>query len=189
MADSLNAIGESFSPRTARMLDSFPMRVISLAAHRVLARLEIEVCRSSGRKNGSLVVTHDQFVDYGVHGHSVAPAIRELEALGLIEVTQEGRAGNAGYRLPNMFRLTFLPTWIGETRTPPTHEWKRFGTLAEAKQESDDARRAKPEAWRVRRAGMRMKPANADPEAAPFGRPRQWRRRSLDEIIGAGEAA
>ena len=38
-----------------------------------------------------------------------APALRELERLGFIEVTECGRAGNAENRKPNRFRITYCP--------------------------------------------------------------------------------
>ena len=52
-------------------------------------------------------VTYTDFVAYGVSKHAVAPALRELEALGFIEVTERGRGGNAEWRIPNKFRLTY----------------------------------------------------------------------------------
>jgi hypothetical protein len=37
-------------------------------------------------------------------------------------VTEAGRAGNADYRKPNLFRLTYKHT----NRSGPTHEWKKI---------------------------------------------------------------
>ena len=42
-----------------------------------------------------------------MHRTSVAPAIREAEALGFIRLTERGRGGNAEYGTPNLFFLTF----------------------------------------------------------------------------------
>jgi hypothetical protein len=50
----------------------------------------------------------------------IAPALRELVALGFVEITERGRAGNADWRRPNMFRLTYLPV----DNANPTHEWR-----------------------------------------------------------------
>ena len=124
-----NRIAEQFAPRTIRMLESPAYRALSLPAHRVLSRIEIELAHHGGRDNGKLPVTFDHFVEYGVRRHSVASAIRELEALGFIEVTEQGRAGNAEWRRPNKFRLT--NSYVG--RAQPTNEWARIKTDEDAK--------------------------------------------------------
>jgi len=132
-----NRIGEQFAARTIRMLESPAYRVLSIHAHRVLARIEIELAHHGGRENGKLPVTFDHFVEYGVRRHSVAPAIRELEALGFIEVTEQGRAGNAEWRRPNKFRITYRNV----DRAKPTNEWERIETDEEAEMIAKAARR------------------------------------------------
>ena len=47
------------------MLESPAYRVLSLSAHRVLARLEIEIGHHGGHDNGKLQVTYESFVQYG----------------------------------------------------------------------------------------------------------------------------
>jgi hypothetical protein len=84
-------------------------RVLSLCARRVIDRVEIEHANHGGNENGKLPVTFDHFVEYGIHRHSVAPGMREAVALGFLEITQKGRAGNAEHRSPNFFRLTYRP--------------------------------------------------------------------------------
>jgi hypothetical protein len=42
-------------------------------------------------------------------------------ALGFVEITEAGRAGNAEFRKPNLFRLTYLHTQVG-----PTDEWQKI---------------------------------------------------------------
>src|SRR5947209_8136024 len=106
------------------MLESAAFRVLSLSARRVLDRIEIELARHGGMDNGRLPVTYDDFVDYGMDRHAISPAIRELVALGFVEVTDEGRAGNAEWRTPNRFRLTYKATKHADA----THEWKRIYT-------------------------------------------------------------
>ena len=49
------------------------------------------------------------------------PALREVVALGFVEITEVGRAGNAEFRRPNFFRLTYR-----HTRYAPTDEWKKI---------------------------------------------------------------
>ena len=88
------------------MMASPAFRVLSHSAHRILDRLEIELAHHGGNDDGRLPVTFDHFAEYGIDRHSIAPAMREVEVLKFIEVTERGRAGNAEYRRPNLFRLT-----------------------------------------------------------------------------------
>ena len=118
-----NTIGGQFAPRLIEMLRSPAYRVLSRAAHQVLAEIEIELADHGGMDNGKLPVTHAQLVEYGLHDHAVTPAIRELVALGFIEVTEQGRAGNAEWRRPSKYRITYRHI----DRANPTHEWRRIG--------------------------------------------------------------
>jgi hypothetical protein len=124
-------ISEQFAARTIPMLESPAYRVLSLSAHKVISRLEIELAHHGGNDNGRLPVTTDQFVEYGMHRVSVAPAIREAEALGFIRITERGRGGNAEHRAPNLFRLTFAHG-RDSRQHPPSHEWRRIKTVHEA---------------------------------------------------------
>jgi len=133
-------IGEQFTPRLVRMLASSAYRELSLSARRVLDRIEIELAQHGGTDNGRLPVTFDDFHRYGIHRHAIAPAIREAAALGFIEVTDAGRAGNADWRKPNLFRLTY--TYAGYP--PPTHEWQKIETDEEAKLIATAARLTRP---------------------------------------------
>jgi len=134
-----NTIEGQFSYRTIEMIESPAFMVLSLSAHRALTRLEIEHAHHGGNDNGRLPVTKEDFIEYGIHDHAIAPALRELEALGFIEVTERGRAGNAEFRRPNIFRLTHRHTG----RANPTNEWKRAKTLGEAKDLARAARAQK----------------------------------------------
>jgi hypothetical protein len=82
-----NAIDGQFSARTIEMLESPAWRVLSLSAHKVFDRICIELAHHGGNDNGRLPVTYGQFMEYGIDRHAIAPAIRELEALGFVEVT------------------------------------------------------------------------------------------------------
>jgi hypothetical protein len=79
---------EAFAGRYIRMLESPAHRAMSLAALRVLYRLEVELGNHSGDQKNGLLVTFQQFEEWGVRRHTIASAIRELEALGFIRVTQ-----------------------------------------------------------------------------------------------------
>src|SRR5215207_7363883 len=90
-------IGGQFAPRLIEMLEAPAYRVLSLSSRRVLDRIEIEMGHHGGTDNGRLPVTFDDFRRYGIDRHCIAPAIREAIALKFIEITQEGRAGNAEF--------------------------------------------------------------------------------------------
>ena len=123
-----NKIAGQFSARTIAMMESPAFHVLTLSAHRALARLEIEHAHHGGSDNGKLPVTKEHFMEYGIHDHAVAPALRELEALGFIEITERGRAGNAEHRRPHKFRLTYRHL----DRADPTDEWSRIASTEEA---------------------------------------------------------
>jgi hypothetical protein len=65
-------IDEPFILLRLSMLSSPAFMVLSLAARRVLTRIEIEHMQYGGKENGNLTVTYDQFEDYGIHRHSMA---------------------------------------------------------------------------------------------------------------------
>jgi hypothetical protein len=117
-----------WTPRFVHMLESPAWRALSLSAHRALSRIEIEHMHHGGKENGQLPVTYDHFEEYGIHRHAIAPALRELEALGFIEITEHGVAGNADHGTPNRFRLTYVH--VG--RALATNEWRRIRTIEEA---------------------------------------------------------
>lgn len=121
-------IGGQFSAHLIDMLRSPAWCVLSLSARRVLDRIEIEHADHGGTENSRLPITYDHFEDYGIHRHAIAPAIREAVALGFLEVTEAGRAGNAEWRKPNLFRLTYRHT----DEADPTNNWKKIASTADA---------------------------------------------------------
>jgi hypothetical protein len=111
------------------VVESPALRVLSIHAIRVMHRLEHEDMSHGCAENGRLIVTHDQFVGWGVERKQIAHAIRELVALGFIEIMERGYAGAAGHGKANRFRLTYLNT---KTFEEPSHDWRRIGTIEEA---------------------------------------------------------
>src|SRR5262245_61049326 len=93
-----NKLSGQWSPRLIEMLESPAYRALSLAAHRVITRVEIELAHHGGNDNGRLPVTKQDFIGYGVNNESIAGAIREACALGFLRVTEPGRGGNAEHR-------------------------------------------------------------------------------------------
>ena len=122
------------------MVESPALRALSLAAIRVMHRLEVEHMHHGGAENGRLQVTYDQFVEFGLHRNSVGPAIRELEALGFVEITEKGVAGNENQRRANRFRLTYVNT---KNREQPSDDWRQIATVEEAERRAEKARRVK----------------------------------------------
>ncbi len=104
----------------------------------MLARIEIEHAHHGGADNGQLPVTYADFQKYGIHLHAIAPAVRELEALGFIEVTQRGCGGNAEFRQPSLYRITYRHA-KNETGDG-THEWRRLETDETAEAVANAAR-------------------------------------------------
>jgi hypothetical protein len=151
-------IGGQFTWRLIDMLESPAYRVLSLAEHRLLARIEIELAHHGGLENGSLIVTYEQFAAYGVRLQSVAPARRALEALGFIQ-TRPGRGGNSEFYQPNRFRLTYqrVQAVRYQESTEPTDDWRRIKTIEEARRLAKTARAEKtdvrPRKRKKQRAG------------------------------------
>ncbi|EUB95898.1 hypothetical protein PMI07_002386 [Rhizobium sp. CF080] len=105
---------------TVELLSSPAFRTMSPNASRAFFRIIIEHASHGALRNGSLIVTHQQFVEHGVTGEYVADAIDELEYKGLIKI-KRGRAG-AGTAHPNLYTLTFCGDFEG---APATNEWRK----------------------------------------------------------------
>jgi hypothetical protein len=159
-----NRISGQFAARLIEMLESPAYRALSASGHKIISRIEIELGHHGGNDNGRLPVTTNDFVAYGMHRTSVAPAIREAEALGFIRIIERGRGGNAEYGTPNLFFLTFAQT-RDSVKHPPTHDWRRFKTLHDAEQAARSAR------------------DNKDPRAVEHGK-RSWRKRQEKQKAG-----
>ena len=91
------------------MVESPAMRARASPRGKALDRIEIEHMNHGGAQNGQLPVTYRDFEAWGIARHSVAAAIRELEALGFIEITRRGYGGSAELRTPSHYRLTYCP--------------------------------------------------------------------------------
>ena len=87
------SIDGQFIAHRVEMLNSAAHAALSHAARRILDRLEIEHASNGGVENGNLACTFDDFARAGIRRRSIAAAIRELERLGFLEITQRGRKG------------------------------------------------------------------------------------------------
>lgn len=157
-----NKIGGQFDARLVEMLESPAFRVLSVSAHRVLNRIAIEHMHHGAKENGKLPVTYADFVTYGVDRHAIAPAIRELEVLGFVQVTERGRASAGEFRSPNLFRLTYA---YAKKSDPPTHEWRLIATIEQAEQLARAARAASDK--NKKPVGEKTNPSGGNPHRKP----------------------
>ena len=127
---------------TIAMLESPAFRALSQSALRMLFRLAIEHRAHGGRENGKLIVTYQNFMDYGIDRHAIAPAIRELVALGFVRITSRGGGGNAEHRKPTLYEVTCFPTisTLSTQLVKPTNSWRRIETIEQARQRAAEAR-------------------------------------------------
>jgi hypothetical protein len=114
------------------MLESPGYRLLNLTARRILDRVEVELARHAGYDNHNLPITYDQLIAYGARRNKIITAIKTLKALGYITI-QYGRGGNADYRRPSKFGLTYRYTRVrfGDA-IPATDDWQRIKTTEEA---------------------------------------------------------
>ena len=140
---------------TIELLRSPAMRVLSRAGHKILMCVESELCKHAGKNNGKLPVTYEAFEEFGLHRHAIGPGLREVEALGLLLVTERGRAGNANWRRPNLMMLTYLPSGANN-KTPASDQWRNIATKEEAEQIAQKARNSKPAGYNHNRRKKRF---------------------------------
>ena len=159
-----------FVMRPAEMLKSPAFRVMSLSGHRILAYAEIEYVAHHG-KTEYLVLTHAQLRKYGMHDHAIAPALREVDALGFGQV-KSGRAGNADHRRANKIRLTYLRCNDAE----PTHEWRQILTVEDAEKIANIARNQRRKGYRTSRKSQWRKTQKPVAETASENPGFQWRK-------------
>jgi hypothetical protein len=155
-----------FCWRSLEMMQSFAYRVLSLSARRVMDRLEIEfdLNKRNPQANGFLLCTYNNFVDYGVERNAIAPAVRELVALGFVEVTRKGSAGNAEYRQPTLFLITYRHAGSDYILKDG---WKRIKSLTEAEAVARSARAKRSDA-RAREFGRKGGLAKASKNKVPI---------------------
>jgi hypothetical protein len=127
-----NQIAGQFVAHPRQMIECVAWRALNLAARKALERIEIEHMDHGGAENGKLPVTYADFEKWDVHPNFVAPALRELEALGFIEIVKRGSRGAAGTRQASEYRLTFRPAWNAPKNDTGSHEYLKIKTREEA---------------------------------------------------------
>jgi len=135
-------IADPFNWRLVEMQKGTAYRVLSLSARKIMDRLEIELAQHGFKpeENGFLPCTYEDFVEYGVHRHAISPAIRELVALGFVDVSRKGSAGNAEHRQATLFLLTYRPSG---SDVVTKNSWRRILSLEEAEAVARAARAGK----------------------------------------------
>jgi hypothetical protein len=119
-----------FIMRPWELYTSHSYRALNLYERRCLDRLELEHLKKAGKENGKLTVTYVDMRREGVGWKYAAASFRVLEALGLIQRTQQGRAANGEFRLSNLWRITYLPT--APSKKDQTHDWMKIQSADEA---------------------------------------------------------
>jgi hypothetical protein len=130
-----NKIPGTFVPHTYDMLKSPAWQALSAVSLRILSRLEQEHLSHGRTMNGDLQCTYDDFQKCGVGRAAIAKALRELEALGFIEI-RRGYSGLANACESNRYRLCYLPA----NNDRATNEWQNISTLEDARALAKKAR-------------------------------------------------
>lgn len=116
--------GCAWVPLTVELLSSDAWRSRSRNCIRLIDRLMIEHMAHAGQMNGALIVTYNQLVEFGIRRNDVKRSIEEAAVFGLLDVTEQGGFKGSS-KLPNRYRLTFLPCFENGYARPATNEWER----------------------------------------------------------------
>ena len=111
------------------LLASAAWRALTGNGRMVIDRVLIEHMRHGGAENGNLPVTYADFVTHGIRRNSILPAIKECEALGLIERAPGVRARSQFKGSPQTFRISWLPTSDGGDAA---NRWRTINELGDA---------------------------------------------------------
>jgi hypothetical protein len=96
-------------------------------ALRVVLRVVIEYLEHDGQDNGRLIVTYDNFEEFGISAPMIPESIDIAEALRFL-IVHRGRKSKKDKRHPNRYGLTFYPIY----EEFETNDWKRIQTRMEA---------------------------------------------------------
>jgi hypothetical protein len=123
---------QPFIQRWVGLLESLALRSLSRRGHLMLLRFEVEHCRNAGKENGYLVVTYDQFVEWGIPRRFIKRTIAELVYAKLLIIEHRGR-GHGGRGDPSLYRLTYLKSkFVPAAGSPyflePTNDWEKLET-------------------------------------------------------------
>ena len=124
-------LAKRFVQMPYELLVSAGWRAMPQRARIIVDRLMVEHMIQGGKANGELIVTYENFREFGAPDGRQREAITEAVALGFVRVTEIGRPGSiAEVRRASRYRLTFLPTHDGK---PATDEWRALSDGCAAK--------------------------------------------------------
>jgi hypothetical protein len=146
-----------FIAHSIEFYQSEAFRSLNNAERKILARIEIEHMKHGGKENGRLVCLYDDFVAYGVRRPSIPAAIKHLETVGAIEMTQRGRRD--AMHNPHHYRLTYQPSFDGKW---PTNEWRSYRPNGPSQQTKP------PTTIKRNRVGIRQKPGHENVTGASY---------------------
>jgi hypothetical protein len=119
------------APIPFSLLESPAFLAISHPARQVFWRLVAEYGRHGGKDNGRLPCPFSDLEKWRISSNLIARAVRELVAVGLVEITQRGVAGNADQRRPALYLITCFAAAGGESMDG-THDYERITSIEEA---------------------------------------------------------
>jgi GNAT superfamily N-acetyltransferase len=122
-------LGTAWVPHSAELLPSAAWRTRSIHCARLLDRIELEHMAHAGKENGYLIVTYDQFVEWGIGRRFIRAAIEEAVKRGLLVVERHGAYRGGARRQPSLYRLTYLrfrfvPIAGAPYFVNPTNDWR-----------------------------------------------------------------
>ena len=136
-----NAIHGAIAPRLIEMNKSPAYQVLTLSAHRFLARIETEHAAHAGKENGRLPVTYKDFEKAGVIGTQFGRS-HGMRSAWLYRSHRARPRRKCRDSQADLFPANYRPA-KGETGNG-THEWRRIKTIEEARSIKQQAREASP---------------------------------------------
>ena len=135
---------QPFVARWVKLLESRTLRSLSRYGYLILLRFEVEHCRNAGKENGYLIVTYDQFVEWGIPRRFIKPTIGELVKAKLLVVEHRGR-GYGGRGDPSLYRITYLKSkFVPAVGSPyflePTNDWEKLENAPSKSPKSNNGR-------------------------------------------------
>jgi len=128
---------KNFVAHSRELRESHAWRALPDNARRVLDRLELEHMQHGGAMNGRLPCTFSDFEKAGLRRKSISLAIRQCIALGFLEIGRRGGRAISGFRVPSLYRLTYLHG--RKESSPLTEEWRSIATAEDAARALDAA--------------------------------------------------
>jgi hypothetical protein len=112
------------------MLTSYAWRelVKHKVAHLIVMRVVVEYLEHAGQDNGRLIVTYDNFEEFGISEPMIPGGLDIAEALGFL-IVHRGRKPRHNRKPPNRYGLTFYP--IHEEFE--TNDWNGIKSATEAR--------------------------------------------------------